>query len=91
MNSKPQVQRSGTVSGSAGLMGVQRPYIIIERPNISIPNGRHTFVGNTTNVTMPLSSCSGFTMVDEIHLDGVPCTENERDELYQILKKGVIL
>lgn len=91
MNSKPQVQRSGTVSGSAGLMGVQRPYIIIERPNISIPNGRHTFVGNTTNVTMPLFSCSGFTMVDEIHLDGVPCTENERDELYQILKKGVIL
>ena len=91
LNSKPDVQRSGTVSGSAGLMGIQRPYVVIERANISVPNNRNKFVGNTTNVTMLLSSCSGFTMVDEIHLDGVPCTENERDELYQILKKGVIL
>ena len=91
LNSKPDVQRSGTVSGSAGLMGIQRPYVVIERANISVPNNRNKFVGNTTNVTMLLSSCSGFTMIDEIHLDGVPCTENERDELYQILKKGVIL
>lgn len=91
MNSKPQVQRSGSVSGSAGLMGIQRPYVIIERANISVPNDMHKFIGNTTNMTMKLSQCSGFTIIDHIHLDNVPCTESERDELEAILHKGVIL
>ena len=91
INSKPQVQRSGSVSGSAGLMGIQRPYIIIERANISVPADMEKFVGNTTNVTMTLSQCSGFTIVDHIHLDNIPCTESERDELADILHKGVIL
>lgn len=91
MNSKEQVQRSGSVSGSAGLMGIQRPYIIIERANISVPDNMNKFIGNTSNITVALSSCSGFTIVDHIHLDGIPCTENERNELAEILHKGVIL
>lgn len=91
MNSKPTVQRSGSVSGSSGLMGIQRPYVIIERPNISVPANMNNFIGNTTNVTMTLGSCHGFTMVDHIHLDNVICTEGERDELLRLLKEGVIL
>ena len=90
-NSKPTVQRSGTVSGSSGLMGIQKPYIIVERPNISVPTNRHTYVGNTTNMTMTLNQCTGFTVVDNIHLDNVICTEGERDELLKLLKEGVIL
>ena len=91
VNSKPTVQRSGTVSGSSGLMAIQRPFVIIERANISVPENRNGYVGNTTNVTMTLSSCKGFTMVDSIHLDNVICTEGEREELYKLLKEGVIL
>lgn len=91
MNSKPTVQRSGTTSGSSGIMAIQRPYIIIQRANISVPDQMNNFVGNTTNVTMPLSACTGFTMVDQIHLDNVICTEGERDELLRLLKEGVIL
>lgn len=91
MNSKEQVQRSGSVSGSAGLMGIQRPYIIIERAHVSVPDNMNKFVGNTSNITVSLSSCSGFTIIDHIHLDNVPCTESERDELEAILHKGVIL
>ena len=91
LNRKPDIQRSGNVSGSSGIMGIQRPYIIIERANISVPENYGNLVGNTTNVTMTLSSCRGFTIVDQIHLDGVICTENERDELLRLLKEGVIL
>ena len=90
MNSKPSVQRSGTTSGSSGLMAIQRPYIIIERANISVPDRMNNFVGNTTNVTMLISACRGFTIIDQIHLDNVICTENEREELMSLLKKGVI-
>lgn len=91
LNSKPSVQRSGTVSGSAGLMAIQRPFIVIERPNISVPENMNGFVGNTTNVTMKIEDCHGLTIVDHIHLDSVICTENERNELMKLLKEGVIL
>lgn len=90
LNSKPTFERSGNMGGSAGLMSVQTPYIVISRPNKSVPRNMNKFIGNTTNVTMKLSACQGFTMIDLIHLDGIPCTESERDELEALLKQGVI-
>lgn len=90
VNSKPSVQRSGQMGGSAGLMSVQTPYLIITRPNMSVPNNLNKFTGNTANITMNLNSCHGFTMIDQIHLDGIACTDDEKAELMSILQKGVI-
>lgn len=90
VNSKPNIQRSGTMGGAAGLMSAQKPYLIINRPRLSVPDKLNTFTGNTCNVTMKLNACKGFTMVDYIILTSLPCMENERDELMNILKGGVI-
>ena len=90
VNSKPQIQRSGSMGGAAGLMSSQKPYLIINRPRMSVPDKLNTFSGNTCNVTMKLSGCKGFTMIDTIHLSGMKCTDNERDELMNILRQGVI-
>lgn len=91
INSKPSIQRAGSMGGAAGLASVQFPYCIIERPRISAPDNYNGFIGNTLNVTMTLGSCHGLTFVDQIHLDNVICTEGERDELLRLLKEGVIL
>lgn len=91
INTKPTIQRSGNAGGASGLCGTQFAYAIIERPRLSTPAGYNNFIGNTLNVTMNIGDCSGFTMVEEIHLDGVLCTENERDELLRLLKEGVII
>lgn len=91
LNSKPDIQRSGSMGGAAGLCSVQFPYVVIERPRLSVPADYGKFYGNTLNVNMRLQDCHGYTVVDEIHLDGVICTENERDELMKMLKEGVIL
>lgn len=90
VNSKPQIQRSGSMGGAAGLMSSQKPYLIINRPRMSVPDKLNTFSGNTCNVTMKLSGCKGFTMIDTIHLSGMKCTNDERDELMNILQQGVI-
>ena len=90
MNVKPQVQKGGNMGGSAGLMSVQQAYVIITRPNMSVPNKLSTFAGNTLNMTMKLANAQGFTQVEMIHLDKVPCTQAERSELLSILKEGVI-
>lgn len=90
LNSKPSISRSGSMGGSAGLMSYQKPYIIINRPRMSVPDKLNKFVGNTLNVTMNLGNLKGFTQVELIHLDGIPCTDNERNELETLLKGGVI-
>ena len=86
----PTIERSGSMGGSAGLLSLQQPYIIIERPNFSIPRDLNKYTGHMLNVTLNLATVIGFTMVDYIHLDGIPCTEDERNELFTILKEGVI-
>lgn len=91
VNSKPTIQHSGTMGGAAGLCSVQYPYCIIERPRLSTPARYNNFIGNTLNVTMTLSDCHGLTIIDNIHLDNVICTDKEREELLRLLKEGVIL
>lgn len=91
VNTKEHIQRSGSMGGAAGLCSVQFPYVVIERPRLSTPAGYNKFIGNTLNVTMNIGDCNGLTMVESIHLDGVLCTENERDELMSLLKEGVII
>lgn len=91
LNSKPEIQRSGNLGGSAGILSVQRPYLIIERPNISVPGNMAHYIGQTSNITAKLGNLSGFTVVDYIHLHDVPATNEELAEIESLLKKGVIL
>ena len=91
LNSKPEFQRSGSLGGSAGIMGVQKPFIIIERPNISVPNKVQHYMGQTSNMTAGLGGLSGMTIVEAVHLEGIPCTTSELAEIESILHQGVIL
>lgn len=91
LNSKPTFQRSGNIGGSAGILGVQKPFVIIERPNISVPNKVQHYLGQTSNITMNLSECSGLTVVEAVHLNGISATSKELSEIDSLLKGGVIL
>lgn len=91
LNSKPTYQRSGSLAGSAGLMGVQKPFIVIERPNISVPNNVEHYAGQTSNITMYLGSCSGYTVCEYVHLEGIAATTEEIAEMETLLGAGVYL
>ena len=91
INSKPSVQRSGNLGGSAGIMSILTPYVIIERPRLSVPNNVQKHVGQTSNITMRLGDCRGFTMCEYVHLDGLSATSEEIVEIESMLKAGVIL
>lgn len=91
LNTKPDFQRSGSLGGSSGIMGVQKPFIIIERPNISVPNHVQNYMGQTSNITANLGGLSGYTIVEACHIEGVPCTTEELSEIEALLKGGVIL
>lgn len=91
LNSKPSIQRSGNLGGSAGILSVQKPFLIIQRPNFAKPDNMNHFVGNVTFKTLNLGSCSGFTVVDQVHLNGISATPSEITEIETLLKAGVIL
>ena len=91
LNTKPDYQRSGSLGGSSGIMGVQKPFIVIERPNISVPNKVQHYMGQTSNITANLGGLSGMTIVEAVHLEGIPCTTEELAEIESLLQGGVIL
>ena len=90
MLSGADVKRTGSLSSSSGFMGIKKPFLILSRPIQSLPSEYNTFRGYVSNITLALSECSGFTKVSEIHLENIPATSAELDELDGLLKAGVI-
>ena len=89
-NLKPSVEKSGSVSGAGGLMGVKRPYLIISRPNRNVAKNQNKYIGYPTFKTMKMRELSGYNSVMDVHLDNIPATQDEIDEIRTLLKQGVI-
>ena len=88
---KPNIQKSGAMSGTGGLMGVQTPYLICQRPRQSVPRYQNEFTGYPSNITAQLSTLTGYTEVESIHLDGLSATQEEQQEIMDLLTSGVII
>lgn len=85
------IQRNGGFTdGSAG-MGIQYPYIILSRPEQNVPENYGQHFGYPSNIHSSLLFLKGYTEIGSVHLNGIPATAPELDELDTILKGGVIL
>lgn len=91
MGSKVSTTISGTITGGLGLLGSQKPYVIITRPRQSLADNYKDYVGYPCNMECVLSSLSGFTQVEQVKLTNIPCTEEELAMLYEGLKDGVYI
>lgn len=92
MSSKPHIEHSGSFSGNSGYLGVRRPFLIIERPNMCMPANYQALNGFPAMITMELSTCKGFTRVQQVQLTGMGrATNPEQAEILELLKSGVIL
>lgn len=88
---KPNVEKSGSMSGTGGMLGIQTPYLILTRPRQALPARQNTFTGYPSFITSKLDSLSGYTEIEEIHLENIPGTEQEISEIEDLLKRGVII
>ena len=91
MTKHSDISRGGSLGGAVGVMGDFTPYLIIHRPMQSLASGFASKKGYPSNISATLSSVSGYTVVDKIHLTGIDCTDTERDEIHALLKEGVII
>ena len=88
---KQNVEKSGSMGGMGGMLGVQTPYIILTRPRQALPKNQNRYSGYPSFITRKLSEVSGYTEIESVHLDGIPATERELSEIESLLKGGVIL
>ena len=88
---KPSVEKSGSLSGTGGMMGIQVPYLILTRPRQALPVKQNAYTGYPSFITSNLGTLTGYTEVEEIHLENVPATSGELTEIVSLLKGGVIL
>lgn len=90
MSNSPTTARAGNFSANAGLLGIHRPYVIIERPIQSDPTDSNKFYGRPSNITATLGTLTGYTEVEEVFLDGLACTDEERELVRSALEEGTI-
>lgn len=88
---KPDVTSKGSLGGNYGLLGNRTPYLIIQRPTISVPSDYGKTIGYMSRITAKLGDLTGFTVVEEIHLEHISATDDEKKLIENALKSGVIL
>ena len=88
---RSKVHKSGSLGSMAGHMGIQTPYLILTRPQQSVPEDLNKLTGYPSNITATLSDLEGYTEIDVIYPENIPATSAEIDEIVQLLKDGVIL
>lgn len=88
---KPDVMSNGALGGNFGLLGNRTPYIIIQRPTISIPKDYAKTLGYMSRISAKLGDLKGFTRVEEIHLEHINASAEEKGMIESLLKEGVIL
>ena len=88
---KPNFKKSGAVSASASLFNVMQPYLFLTTPRQSVPEGYEKVCGFPCNMGGTLGNFDGFTVVEDIRLNGLVATSPEVEEIYQLLKQGVII
>ena len=82
----------GSISSNNGMGGVQYPYILITVPIPEYPADYAHHVGYPSKKTQVLGNLTGYTKVEQVHLEGFSgATNDELNEIQQILTSGVIL
>lgn len=89
LGSGGQMQGSGNYNASSSFMSMRRPFLLLESPVPSFSTNYTIENGLPLNVAYPLSSISGFTVIDnpQLHID---CNDEEYNEIVNLLKIGVI-
>lgn len=91
MGMKPNFKKTGAVGASNSMIGVMQPYLFLETPNIAVPENYEKYCGFPSNLTGKLGDFSGYTVVDDIRLNNLVALSPEVEEIYKLLKSGIIV
>lgn len=88
---KGNYMHAGAVSSAPGFLACRKPFLIIKRPKQSVPEDYESMRGFPSNMKATLGDLSGYTEVEDIHLNIPDATVDEIVECERLLKGGVYL
>ena len=87
---KPNLVSNGSANSSSAMMMRKTPYLIIEYPTPQFSKQYPNEKGLPLNVTGSLGQFGGMTIAENPVLNGIPCTEREKERIRNALKTGLI-
>ena len=79
-------------------MGFDRPFLLIEQPALARPAKDEHYTGMPSYITDTIGSflkdgntAPQFARFSDVHLENIDCTEQERNEILEMLHNGVML
>lgn len=91
LNSSPAIQRSGTFDKNASLCAMRKPFLLIERPRMVVPNNFEKNKGFLSNRESTINDLSGYTEISYINLDNLNIPKDCADELKNALQNGIFI
>lgn len=89
-SARADVQHSGNLSGSVGVMGSRTPYIIITRPQVVSTDMNKKYVGVANNIVDKISNHTGFIKVTEPQIKTL-ALKSEVEMIRNELERGVLV
>lgn len=81
---------SNSYNASSSFMTRRKPYLLVSAPIPSFSTRYNVECGLPTNQSMVLGTLSGLVKASNAILDGIPCTDNEREKIKAALASGLI-
>lgn len=88
---KSTVAHSGSFGGSAGAMGVKKPFMIIKRPVMKYVDEYQNLLGFPAYKEVAVGLCNGYIQCREVHVVSATATVEEKSMIEKLLKGGVYL
>lgn len=88
---KQSISYSGTISGWAGLLGSQKPYLLLSVPHVAMPGGQNALMGYPAWVSGRVGDFTGYTECTVDRVTATRATDKEVEEIKSLLEGGVIL
>lgn len=85
------IERTGSLSGNSGAMAIKIPYIVITRKKANPLGDYYRTMGAPASYTSKLKDCSGYTVVRSVQVEGLSCSDVEKDAIKRLLLSGIII
>ena len=91
INMGKEVQYTSGGGSISGQLASEYPYITVIEPDPFMATKQEHYTGYPYYRRKQLRNLSGYTKIFSIHLDGLSCTESEREAIRTQLSNGVII
>lgn len=87
----PDLTQSGNLSANSGMLCYKKPYVCIQMPVPTTPANFSSEKGRPSNIYMNLGSCSGYTVISNLHADISGASDKEITMIKDAFRKGVYM